>query len=42
MTCANTIVQHGRAPVEEAEWTRYESVVNAAFATVRGVVTAWG
>ncbi|MEU1391287.1 MULTISPECIES: sensor histidine kinase [unclassified Nonomuraea] len=25
-------VWHGRTPAEEAEWTRYESVVNAAFA----------
>ncbi|MGW0811570.1 anti-sigma factor RsbA family regulatory protein [Nonomuraea sp. NPDC002799] len=25
-------VWHGRNPLEEAEWTRYESVINAAFA----------
>ncbi|MBG0826649.1 sensor histidine kinase [Planomonospora sp. ID67723] len=25
-------VWHGRTPAEEAEWTRYESVINAAFA----------
>ncbi|GAA3444377.1 anti-sigma factor RsbA family regulatory protein [Planomonospora venezuelensis] len=25
-------VWHGRSPAEEAEWTRYESVINAAFA----------